>query len=145
MPVNVDIQELKRLRDRVKAVTEFEIEEFNRDVAKELANRLLSKAIRLTPVDTGRLRKGWTGEKQQAVQAYVDSLTINKVGDTYTIELTNPVYYAKFVEYGHRTSNHASWVPGAYMMTIAEQEVKSLAPRLIQERIEAKLREVFYG
>ena len=58
----------------------------------------------------GTLRRGWTGEKRASAQGYADSLTVNHFGDTYVIEIVNPVEYASYVEYGHRTANHSGWV-----------------------------------
>ena len=47
----------------------------------------------------------------------------------------NPVEYASYVEYGHRTSNHKRWVPGKFMMTISENEIKKIAPQLLEKKL----------
>jgi len=79
----------------------------------------------------GTLRRGWTIGP------------VAKTGDTYEIEVINPVYYAAYVEFGHRTADHSGWVPGRFMMTISEQELERDAPRIIEKALEKKLREVF--
>ena len=65
----------------------------------------------------------------------MDSLTIHHFGDTYVIEIVNPVEYASYVEYGHRTPSHRGWVPGQFMMTISEQEIQDMAPRILENKL----------
>lgn len=48
----------------------------------------------------------------------------------------NPTEYASFVEFGHRTANHNGWVKGQFMMTISENEIKRMAPGLLEKRLE---------
>ena len=83
----------------------------------------------------GTLRRGWTGQKRSSAQEYVDSLTVHHFGDTYVIEIVNPVEYASYVEYGHRTANHKGWVKGHFMMTISEQELEKIAPKVLEQKI----------
>lgn len=87
----------------------------------------------------GTLRRGWTGEKNTSVQEYVDNIKVNHVGDTYIIDIVNPVEYASYVEYGHRTANHKGWVTGHFMMTISEQELASITPRVLENKIKKYL------
>ena len=58
------------------------------------------------------------------------------------------------VEFGHRQQPgryvpalgkrlRESWVPGRYMLTISEQELRALAPRLLQDLLYDTMREVF--
>ena len=79
---------------------------------------------------------------------------IQKIGDNYQIEIINPTEYTSYVEYGHRqtpgryipalgVSAKKAWVPGKFMLTISEKEINDLAPKLIEKKLEAKLREVF--
>ena len=48
-----------------------------------------------------------------------------------------------YVEFGHRTANHKGWVPGRFMLTISEKEIEAITPKLVQKKLEEKLREVF--
>lgn len=91
----------------------------------------------------GTLRRGWTAGKKQGASAYVDSLRVNHFGDTYVIEIVNPVDYASYVEFGHRTANHKGWVNGKFMLTISEQELETAAPKILERKLEKKLGEVF--
>ena len=126
------------------------VEEFINACAKELAARLLSKVIKRTPVGQypsgsgktgGTLRRGWTGGK--AATAYAQSLQVHHFGGNYVIEITNPVEYASYVEFGHRTVNHKGWVEGKFMLTISEQEVQAAAPAILERRLKQKLGELF--
>lgn len=126
----VDYRQLKKLQERMQKLEKIELEKFCEAMAKELAARLLAKAIKRTPVgqyDDGRvggtLRRGWTVGK------------ITKKGNIYEIEVFNPVEYAMYVEYGHRTRNHTGWVPGRFMMTISADELQKDAPKIIEKKL----------
>lgn len=91
----------------------------------------------------GTLRRGWTAGKTSSASAYVDSLRVNHFGGTYVIEIVNPVEYASYVEFGHRSRNHKGWVKGTFMLTISEQELEVSAPQILERKLEKKLGEVF--
>lgn len=78
-----------------------------------------------TPVDTGRLRRGWTSE-----------------GSSYgaggwQVKLANNVEYAYFVENGHRTRGGKGWVPGQFFMKRSTETIKSQLPQLIDPALYA--------
>ena len=148
----MDLSQLKKLQENLNKINEQKINEFCEACAKELAARLLAKVIKRTPVGQypassgkkgGTLRRGWTSQKglgseglnTRGASQFVDTLRVNHFGDTYVIEIVNPVEYASYVEYGHRTRNHKGWVPGQFMMTISEQEIQTAAPRLLEKKI----------
>lgn len=87
----------------------------------------------------GTLRRGWTGEKHASPNGYAQAMKVNHFGNTYVVEIVNPVEYASYVEYGHRTANHKGWVKGQFMMTISEQELRSIAPQILEKRIKQYL------
>lgn len=160
-----DFEEFKQLQDRLQNLERIDLDKFCRDVSKELAARLLALVIPRTPVGAypegtgkngGTLRRGWTGGKNAGARAYAQSLPITKVGNTYTIEVINPVEYASYVEFGHRQTPgrfvpaigkrlKASWVDGQYFLTVSEEELQRLAPVIIQRKLDQLLREVFNG
>ena len=76
---------------------------------------------------------------------YAEALPVRKSGNAYTIEVINPVEYASYVEFGHRTRGGDGWVPGQYFLTLSEQDLERLAPGVIERKLEALLREVFNG
>lgn len=128
------------------------IDEFIEGCAKELAARLLAKVIRRTPVGKypansgkkgGTLRRGWTGNTNSNAASYVSSLTVNKVGNSYVIEIINPVDYASYVEFGHRTRGGDGWVEGKFMLTISEEEINASASNILENKIKKELGKVF--
>jgi hypothetical protein len=145
--------DLKRLQQNLnKLQNDAQINAFCESCAKELAARLLAKVIKRTPVGQypkgsgkkgGTLRRGWTSQKGSGSEGlntrgaaqFVDTLKVNHFGDTYVIEIVNPVEYASYVEYGHRTSNHKGWVKGQFMMTISEQELEQIAPKVLENKL----------
>lgn len=86
----------------------------------------------------GTLKRGWTSQSSNSgsgAKGYADSLKINHYGGFLVIEIVNPVEYASYVEYGHRTANHKGWVKGHFMLTISEQEVQELAPKVLEAKV----------
>ena len=82
--------------------------------------------------------------KTRGAAQYVDTLKVHHFGDTYVIEITNPVEYASYVEYGHRTVNHKGWVQGHFMLTISEQQLQSQAPAILEKKLTNYLKGVFH-
>ena len=144
---NFDSSQMRKLQRNLEKLQSANIDAFCEECAKELAARLLAKVIKRTPVGDysgdsytcasgehhkghkvsgktgGTLRRGWTiGE-------------IRKQGNVYKVEIVNLVEYASYIEYGHRTANHKGWVKGHFMMTISEQEVQTIAPRVLEAKI----------
>lgn len=143
-----DSSQMRKLQENMNKLQGANIDAFCEECAKELAARLLAKVIKRTPVGQypagsgkkgGTLRRGWTSQNgsggNTSAKKAVDSLTIHHFGDTYVIEIVNPVEYASYVEYGHRTRNHKGWVSGQFMMTISEQEVQTIAPRILENKL----------
>lgn len=146
---NFNIDGLKKFRDELNELQN--PDKFVEACAKELAARLLRLVVKRTPVGQypkgsgkkgGTLRRGWTGEKRASAQGYAESLKVNHFGDTYVIEIVNPVEYASYVEYGHRTANHKGWVKGQFMMTISEKELQKIAPKVLENKIRKYLGEL---
>ena len=149
----VDFSDLENFRKNIeKNLTGNQVDLFIESCAKELAARLLAKVIKRTPVGQypnssgkkgGTLRRGWTNGQNQAASAYASGLNVNHFGNVYVIEIINPVEYASYVEFGHRTRNHEGWVEGKFMLTISEQEIESDAPRILENKLKKKLGECF--
>lgn len=154
--------DLKKLQKQLNKIQEGNVEAFVDSCAKELAARLLAKVIKRTPVGKypkssgkkgGTLRRGWTSKTHEeavggsgkssvaAGKAYADSLKINHFGNTLVVEIVNPVKYASYVEYGHRTANHKGWVQGRFMLTTSEQELENITPKVLESKIKKFLGE----
>lgn len=150
---NVDFRDLEKFRQNLeKTLGGNQVDLFIEACAKELAARLLAKVIKRTPVGQypkssgkkgGTLRRGWTGEKSQSASTYAQSLKVQHFGNIYIIEIINPVYYAPYVEFGHRTRGGEGWVEGKFMLTISEQEIQGDAPRILENKLKKKLGECF--
>ncbi len=155
-----DFEQLRNLRERLERLEGADLDRFCRTVSKELAARLLALVIPKTPVGQysrrsgkkgGTLRRGWTarteeeaaGPGQTGAKAYANTLPITKQGAVYRVEIINPVHYASYVEFGHRTPGGRGWVPGQYFLTISERELLRLAPGLIERKLQQYLRGVF--
>ena len=149
---------LKKLQKQLNKIQQGNVEAFIEECAKELAARLLAKVIKRTPVGVypkstgkkgGTLRRGWTSKTHEEAasggsgnaKAYADSLEIKHNGNTLVIEIVNPVEYASYVEFGHRTANHSGWVQGRFMLTISEQEIQQIAPKVLEAKIKKYLGE----
>ena len=108
--------------------------EFNTKSGKHVSFTAKAKVkkVKFTPKSSGKtggtLRRGWTvGEVRHNV-------------GLYEIEIINPIMYAQYVEYGHRTANHKGWVKGKFMLTISEQKIQEIAPALLEKKLNEYLR-----
>lgn len=157
-----DYKQLQQLRDNIAKLESVDMEKFCRDVSKELAARLLALVIPATPVGDypyssgkigGTLRRGWTskthdeaassrGDGLSKATAYAQALPISKVGTTYLVEIINPVQYASYVNYGHRTVN-GGYVPGQLFLELSERELERKVPSIIERKLERLLRDTF--
>ena len=141
--MSANYKQLEEFSKKIEQLNKEQKEAFLESCCKELAARLLAKVIKRTPSDSGTLRRGWTGGKSQNAVAYANSLDIRQVGKKYHIDITNPVEYASYLEYGHRTSNHQGWVEGHFMLTISEQELNSMSDAILQKKLNKFLKDVF--
>lgn len=155
-----EYRQLIKLRDNLAKLQSADLDKFCRDTSKELAARLLSLVIPATPVGKypkasgkkgGTLRRGWTARTEQEAASrggsnnakeYAEALPISKQGGTYVVEVINPVHYASYVEFGHRTPG-GGWKEGKYFLTISEQQLRGRAPAIIEDKLKKLLRGAF--
>jgi len=154
----------KQFNELNKRLEAADVDKFCRIVAKELAARLLAQVIRRTPVGDypastgkkgGTLRRGWTAKTEEEAAsgsgkgadavAYANALPITKSGNVYEIEIINPVHYASYVEFGHRTRGGDGWVQGRFMLTLSEKEVQRQSAKVVEAKLQKYLGEVFNG
>ena len=141
--MSANYKQLEAFSKQIEQLNKEQKDEFIRSCCKELAARLLAKVIKRTPSDTGILRRGWTGGVSTNAAAYANSLSIVREGDKYHIDITNPVEYASYVEYGHRTRSHKDWVPGKFMLTVSENELNAMSDKILQAKLNKYMKEVF--
>lgn len=72
-----------------------------------------------TPVDTGNLRRGWTIEGPFIGGAII------------SLQLSNNVEYAPFIENGHRTRGGGGWVEGRFMLRDTVEAISGELPGLL--------------
>lgn len=136
-----DFRQLAKLTENVKALNDGIANNFTKDVANEIALRLIRMIKQKTPVNTGTLRNGW-------------SVNIIENGKNYTIEIINPIEYASEVEYGHRQEAgryvpalgkklKKSWVQGKFMMTMSISEINQLTPRIVEDKVWKEIKRCF--
>lgn len=175
--VKVNVKGLKNFQ---KALKVFNHQKVSEEAVKELAQRLLTKVVKRTPVGKkpsfkGISRtvkvKGVSGKSkamlskegailQQYWSGYVGGTLrrgwqigdVEHTGNVFRVQVFNNVYYARYVEYGHRQATgryvpqigktlKQGWVPGQFMLTISEQEVQQQALGIIEKRMRAMLKE----
>ena len=141
--MSANYKQLSDFSKQIEKLNSKQKEEFLESCCKELAARLLAKVIKRTPSDTGVLRRGWTGGVSTNAAAYANSLSVKHEGNKYHIEITNPIEYASYVEYGHRTRDHEGWVPGKFMLTISENELNTMTDKILQAKLNKYMKEVF--
>lgn len=146
---DLDFSQLKKLQNKLNSLAS--PEKLIEECAKEIAARLKAKVRRRTPVGKypeesdktgGTLRRAWrVGE-------------IKRVGDTYYVEVVNPIEYASYVEFGHRQEPgryvpaigkklKKGWVKGKFMLKISADEVREITPQIIEKKIISYLGRMF--
>lgn len=156
-----DFEALFKLSEQIAKYSSLDGDQLCRRAAKQLAQILLNKVKKRTPVGVppnyaaeAALQEYWAGYRGGTLRDGWTILPIQKQGDAYTITVINNLEYASYVEFGHRQQPgryvpalgkrlRESWVPGRYMLTISEQELRALAPRLLQDLLYDAMREVF--
>ena len=137
MSIRVDTSGLRELKEKLES---FDEDALMKEIAGELAARLLRKVKKRTPVDTGELRRNWQVGN------------IHMFGKYCVVEVYNATEYAEWVEFGHRRvikvkstgeKRAVGWQPGKFMLTISTKEIDNIKDRLIRQRVEQKFREVF--
>jgi hypothetical protein len=132
--------------------------QYIKEILKTSASRCLHRTEQRTPVDTGQLRANWEAE------------TPKKAGWDYRVKIKNDVEYATYVEFGHRPNWQGmirgkknkqgvpklefgdfemedgtpakAWVDGYFMLTKSMDETRQDLPKVAEEVLTKKLREL---
>lgn len=136
MGVKVDFSEIYALNERLqKEVNQEAVDGMIEKIVNEANNRHLARTVAKTPVVTGDLRAKWAHGIQPA----------RFEGRTCIARLTNPLEYASYVEYGHRTKNNKGWVEGQFFMSKSLGKVKGDLKKISEREIKRLLGGVFDG
>lgn len=129
--MGVDYKQLEKLQKQIEELQKFDFDAFVRDATNEIAQRFYAKVVKRTPVGQypkgsgrvgGTLRRGWAMSQ------------IKDVGDGYEVQIINPVYYAPYVNYGHRTRG-GGWWEGYFFLEKTELEIEKDLPRIIERKL----------
>lgn len=143
-----------RLLAKVKKRTPVGTKPFDKTVAKTVKIKT-KKGIRSYLTKEGAiLQQYWSGYSGGNLRRSWAIGEVRKKNNIYTVEVINPVEYASYVEYGHRQQPGRyipqlgkrlknAWVDGKFMLTISENEIKELAPKLLEKRLKDILKGVF--
>ena len=97
----------------------------------------------------GTLRRGWS-------MLLKGKIRVQRISNTYQVELVNNTEYASYVEYGHRQTPgryvpaigkrlKAAWVEGQFPMTLSAREVESAAHGILARKIQRYFEERIHG
>lgn len=137
----VDFTELKELGENLEKI---DVDAMCEHIAKKTAAKLLRTVKSATPRGEHQaLVRGWnvntydleTGEKKES--------NVVKHGNEYEVVLKNNVYYAGYVEHGHRQQPgryvpaigkrlKRAWVSGKHFVLKSEIKVRRELPRLVK-------------
>lgn len=125
-----------------------DFEKFLKQFLLEMAQRVVAKAKKRTPVDTGFLResyfigneskgvyRGESGKGNASVSSFSTSASIESVkvvGKNFEIVIGNQAEYASFQEYGY-TLRNGQWKDGHFMLTMSIDEIQKQIPKRLEK------------
>lgn len=140
--IKVDTRQLDAFSKKLQQATRDDVDKFLDKCAKQLAIRLLRRTIQKTPKDLGNLQRGWTAKQgtppcreystRSTPEQWAESALVKHSGKQIQITISNPIEYAVYVEYGHRTRDLVGWVPGQFMLTLSIAEIDSMKTGILQ-------------
>lgn len=156
--MSVDISQLKEFKRRLEEAKDGGASECVEECCRGLVSNLLKHTIRNTPVDTGYLRRGWTGgqdvgNNMSKIEEYVKTMPIQKTSLRMTIKVSNPIEYAPYVEHGHVQQPgryvpklgkrlKADWVEGRHMLRDSESLIREGAEAFVERKVQKYLKGV---
>ncbi|WP_413627689.1 HK97 gp10 family phage protein [Fructilactobacillus vespulae] len=95
---------------------------------KQMVMNSLNEAVALvmsgvkerTPVDTGALRRNWS------------SSGVRYSGSFASVDISNNLHYAPYLEYGHRLRN-GGYYPGVFMLTNTLNDVDKVFEKILEK------------
>lgn len=140
--------EKKELEDLLKNFKELasDYENFLGDFLTRQGLDCVAETKKNTPVDTGRLRNSWQCSKvfKKGNERYVvvgtdkdaltdaETKTVSEGGKVSNLVMQNNVYYASWIEDGHKTVN-GKWVKGYHMARNALNQIEKNLPGRFQK------------
>ena len=132
-----DFHELRDLNERIKAAaSEPEMDAFYTGLLDEMMNGLLKNVKKVTPYKTEHLKRNWFITHAR------------RSGKHYRAEIYNNVFYAPYVENGHRIVHKGvthGFVEGKYMLRDSLFDLQKAAPDFIKTKSEEFLSRMMEG
>lgn len=128
---NANYKQLLKFKEQIEKLQEHEIDTFKRNATNEMGQRFYAKVVKRTPVGQypagsgkvgGTLRRGWRIGQ------------VKKITNGYEVQISNNVFYASYVNYGHRTRN-GGWWTGYFYKEKSELELESEMPKLLERKL----------
>ena len=132
MKVKVDTKGLKELQKKIQQFENVDYDRLAQKCTNQLASRMQKKCVKRNEcaVKTGHMKGSWRAKK-----------AIKRDG-VWQATVFNPVKYAPYVEYGHRTVN-GGWVNGRFIMSRSADEIERDASKIIEKEVNKELAKVF--
>ena len=108
-------------------------------LVRKVALDVVAAVAELAPVDTGRYRAGWRVSLEALAAgegAESETVSVFGAGDTIGVEVTNPVEYGPYIEYGTSTR------PPGNQLALALESVRG---RLPVQLLESEIRAAWQG
>jgi len=162
--IKVDIRKFSQFEKKLEKLKDESLDEFIKSGARVLAGAFLERVKKRTPVGKygdrvefttragefvsfeaathptvgGTLRNGW------------QLVSLQKTSQGYSVEISNNVSYASFVENGHVIRNKKGgpakgWVNGRFMLRDTEMEMVFITPEILEKKLERFLRNELSG
>ena len=139
-----DFEAFRNLQEKIQSLKDIDMDAFCTECSKEIVARLLALVIQRTHTGRYPARSGKVGGTLRRGWGAVADINVVKEGDIYTVTIINPVEYASYVEFGHRTRN-GGYVEPQLMLTISEEKLKNAIPKLLERKVKKKLMEALSG
>lgn len=130
----VDFKQLTKLQNEVNKLQGDKFPKFEEKMVREMAARLVLKALKRTPTDTkdsSGIRAGW------------GIGNVRYEGSSYSIEVYNSCIYANSIEWGYLAEDGKTLIPGRFMLHLSEEELCQDADKAIEEKLMEVLRRGF--
>ena len=121
--VKFTLSGMKEIQSKLARLDNQQIPEFCQQLCDKYAGLILEEAKENTAVRTGKLKSSW------GVQKFHSKSQSKNV-------VFNTADYAIYVELGHKTRNHKSWVEGQHMLsnatTLIQTKSEQIADNLLK-------------
>jgi hypothetical protein len=119
----VKYNELVKLKKDLDKLQQANLIKFYENMLKQLAEKLLAKAVSHTPADSTDLRESWA----------IGS--VHYTNGSYEVEVYNDSIYAYSVEWGYLAADKKTLLPGRFMLRISEEELKGEADKIVEDKL----------